>query len=269
MDAYQRIVCKWCNGQNANTPTCAFCGAPLDAQNLVTESGWREAPRLRDMTVINFDRSTCQVEGDLVPVVEIGLAQGDAVYFEHHCMLWKTDSVPLAVMNLQGPKRSFFRMPHIVTIAGGPGRIAFSRDASGEVVVLPMHPQMEIDVREHAFLLASGGVGYTYERIKGLANILHGGNGMWLDRFYTGPQTHGVLVLHGYGNVFERTLAPGERIQVEPGAMLYKDKSVTLVAEQIKLSSGFFGGTSMYLANLMGPGRVGIQSMYHHHESGE
>jgi uncharacterized protein (AIM24 family) len=82
-------------------------------------------------------------------------------------------------------------------------------------------------------------------------------------------QAPGLLVLHGYGNVFERLLAPGESIQVEPGSMLYKDASVSLEAEKIKLSSGFFGGNSMYLARLTGPGRVGIQSMYHHHESGE
>ncbi len=268
MDAYQRIVCKWCSGQNDNATQCAFCGAPLDTQNLVSESGWREAPRLRDMTQIRFDMSTCQVEGEIVPVVEIALAPSDAVYFEHHCMLWKTESVPLTVMNLQGPKRSVFRMPHIVTIANGPGRIAFSRDATGEVVVLPLHPGMEVDVREHAFLLASGRVSYSYVRINGLANILHGGNGMWLDRFVT-TQAPGLLVLHGYGNVFERRLAPGESLQLEPGSMLYKDASVGLQAEKIQLTTGIFGGTSMYLARLTGPGRVGIQSMYHHHESGE
>ena len=268
MDAYQRIVCKWCNNQNTNSAQCLFCGAPLDVANLVSESGWREAPRLRDMTQLRFDQSTCQVEGEIVPVVEINLAPSDAVYFEHHCMLWKTETVPVTVMKLQGPKRSLLGMPHIVTIASGPGRIAFSRDATGEIVVLPLHPGMEIDVREHAFLLASGRVSYTYERIKGLANILHGGNGMWLDRFVT-SQAPGLLVLHGYGNVFERLLAPGESIQVEPGSMLFKDASVTLQAESIKLSSGIFGGTSMYLARLTGPGRVGIQSMYHHHQSGE
>ena len=268
MDPYARLVCRWCNGQNASPGQCVFCGAPLDGHNVVTESGWREAPRLRDMTLIRFGHSTCQVEGELVPVVELALAQGDAVYFEHHCMLWKTDSVPLAVMNLQGPKRSFFRMPHIVTIASGPGSIAFSRDAAGEIVVLPLHPQMEVDVREHAFLLASMGVSYSYVRIKGLGNILRGASGMWLDRFVTG-QYQGLLVLHGYGNVFERLLAPGESIQVEPGSVLYKDASVTLQPEGIQLSTGFFGGTTMYLARLTGPGRVGIQSMYHHHESGE
>ena len=62
-------------------------------------------------------------------------------------------------------------------------------------------------------------------RIKGLANILHGGNGMFMDRFVTAGHP-GLLLLHGYGNVFERTLRPGEKILVEPGAFLYKDSTV-------------------------------------------
>lgn len=268
MDAYSRIVCQWCGNQSAAGGQCAFCGAPLDGKNIVTESGWREAPKLRDMTEIRFDHSTCQVEGEVVPVVEIALAGGDEVYFEHHVMLWKQDVVPLRLIPNQGPKRSFFNLPHLITAATGPGRIAFSRDASGEIVVLPLHPGMELDVREHAFLLASSRISYSYVRIKGLANILHGGNGMWLDRFVT-TDAPGLLVLHGYGNVFERTLAAGETIQVEPGAMLFKDASVTLETDKIKLSSGLLGGTSMYLAKLTGPGRVGIQSMYHHHQGGE
>jgi uncharacterized protein (AIM24 family) len=268
MDAYSRIVCQWCGNQNQGSAQCAFCGAPLDGKDLVTESGWREAPRLRDMTEIRFDQSTVQVEGEVVPVVEIALGQGNEVYFEHHVMLWKQDTVPVRLMPTQGPKRSFFNLPHLITAATGPGRIAFSRDASGEIVVLPLHPGMELDVREHAFLLASSRISYSYVRIKGLANILHGGNGMWLDRFVT-TDAPGLLVLHGYGNVFTRNLAAGETIQVEPGAMLFKDASVTLETEKIKLSSGLLGGTSMYLAKLTGPGRVGIQSMYHHHAGGE
>ncbi len=56
--------------------TCRACGAPLDIRNLVSESGWREAPRIRDMTEIHFSSSTCQVEGEIVPVAEINLGAG-------------------------------------------------------------------------------------------------------------------------------------------------------------------------------------------------
>ena len=118
-------------------------------------------------------------------------------------------------------------MPFIISVASGPGRIAFSRDATGELVVLPLHPGMELDVREHAFLLASHHINYSYVRIKGLRNILFGGQGMFMDRFVT-TSARACCMLHGYGNVFERILQPGESIMVEPGAFLYKDASVTM-----------------------------------------
>jgi uncharacterized protein (AIM24 family) len=224
------------------------CGAPLDVRDKVSDSGWREAPRLRDMTEFRFSGSTCQVEGELVPVAEIALSPQDGVYFEHHVLLWKDESVPLSALpTTGGMKRTIGGMPHIVTVANGPGRIAFSRDAPGELVVLPLHPGMEI---------------------KGLANLLHGGNGMFMDRFITAQQP-GLLLLHGNGDVLQRTLRPGEKILVEPGGFLYKDSTVGMQAVQMQLRTGLFGRHGMYLAEMTGPGRVGIQSMYHHHGSGE
>ena len=87
-----------------------------------------------------------------------------------------------------------------------------------------------------------------------------------MDRFVT-TNTPGLLVLHGYGNVFERRLTAGESILIEPGAFLYKDAAVTMEVEIQRLSAGFFGGMGMSLARMTGPGRLGIQSMYHHHQT--
>ena len=267
-EPFERLQCQWCQSLNEKSAlACRSCGAPLDVRNLVSESGWREAPRIRDMTEIHFSNSTCQVEGEIVPVAEISLSPGDAIFFEHHVMLWKDESVPLTLMALSGGfKRAFAGMPFLISVASGPGRIAFSRDATGELVVLPLHPGMEVDVREHAFLLSSHQIQYSFVRIKGLANILFGGQGMYMDRFVTAGSP-GLLILHGYGNVFERTLKAGESIMLEPGAFLYKDSSVTMDVEFQKLGTGFFGGTTMSLARMTGPGRVGIQSMYVHHKT--
>ena len=267
-ETLERIQCQWCQGMNAKTAlNCQACGAPLDIRNLVSESGWREAPRLRDMTEIRFNSSTCQVEGEIVPVAEINLDPGDSVFFEHHVMLWKDASVPLSIMSLAGGmKRVLAGMPFIISIASGPGRIAFSRDAAGELVVLPLHPGMELDVREHAFLLSSHQIDYSFVRVKGLTNIFFGGQGMYMDRFIT-TGAPGLLILHGYGNVFERKLGPGESILVEPGAFLYKDSTVQMNVETQQLSTGLLGGINMNLAKMTGPGRVGIQSMYVHHKT--
>ncbi|MDQ2732003.1 MAG: AIM24 family protein, partial [Armatimonadota bacterium] len=162
MEPLQRIQCEWCQSQNLpGAVTCVACGARLDVKNLVSDSGWREAPRLRDMTEIQFGGSTCQMEGEIVPVAETNLGAGDTVFFEHHVLLWKEENVRLEVMQLPGGlKRMLAGMPFIITMATGPGRVAFSRDATGELVLLPLHPGMEMDVREHAFLVASHHINY-------------------------------------------------------------------------------------------------------------
>ena len=89
---------------------------------------------------------------------------------------------------------------------------------------------------------------------------------MYMDRFVTANQS-GLLILHGYGNVFERTLKPGESILVEPGAFLYKDSTVQMNVQMQQLTTGIFGGSAISLAQMVGPGRVGIQSMYVHHST--
>ena len=265
----ERIQCQWCQAMNEKTAlNCRACAAPLDLKNVVSDSGWREAPRIKDMAEFQFLNSTCQVEGDIVPVAELNLGPNDSVFFEHHVLLWKDDRTAMSVMQLQGGmKRVLAGMPFIISVAQGPGRIAFSRDQTGELVVLPLHPGMELDVREHAFLMASHNINYSFVRIKGLRNILFGGQGMFMDRFVTTNQP-GLLMLHGYGNVLERMLKPGEVILIEPGAFLYKDSAVTMDVQPIQLSTGFFGGQAMNLAKMTGPGRVGIQSMYVHHTTG-
>src|SRR5215475_11373323 len=136
VEPFERLKCPWCQSLNEKSAlTCGACGAPLDASNLVSESGWREAPRLRDMTEIQFGSSTCQVEGEIVPVAEINLGAGDSIFFEHHVLLWKDDATRMSVLPLTGGvKRALAGMPFIISVAHGPGRIAFSRDATGELV---------------------------------------------------------------------------------------------------------------------------------------
>ncbi|MCA1598178.1 MAG: AIM24 family protein [Chloroflexi bacterium] len=205
-----------------------------------------------------------RIEGELVPVVDVELGGRENIYFEHHVLLWKQPQVNIGLKQLRGAiKRVFAGMQIFMTQAAGPGNISFSRDAPGQIVALQMQPGEEIHVREHQFLLATDGVAYDFFRIKGVANILFGGTGFFIDRFVSGGGA-GLLLLHGYGNVFTKVLAPGESIDVEPGAFLWKDASVQLNTNVTNLSTGLFGGTSFTLNRFTGPGRLGIQSMTYH-----
>lgn len=126
--------------------------------------------------------------------------------------------------------------------------------------MLPLHPGVETDLRGHAFLAASQNVGYSFVKIDKLTSMFHGGPGMYLDRFVA-SDTQGLLLLHGYGNVFQRRLGPGEKILVEPGGFLYKDAPVAVSRVPVQKGTGYHHAS---WAELTGPGRVGIQSMYVH-----
>jgi len=202
------------------------------------------------------------LDGELVPMLTVELAPGGSVYFEHHVLLWKHPGVNIGIRPMQGTlKRMIAGMQIFVTEANGPGQIAFSRDGAGHIVPIHLKAGEELHVREHQFLAATGNVDYTFERVKGVANVLFGGTGFFIDKFH-GHKGEGVLWLHGYGNVFEKVLAAGESIDVEPGGWLYKDPGVKMETNMARLTTGMFAGFNLVLNRFTGPGRLGLQSMY-------
>lgn len=208
---------------------------------------------------------TYRVEGELVPVLHVALAPSTHVYFEHHVLLWKEPQVQIGVKPLKGAfKRRLAGMQVFITQATGGGHIAFSRDGVGHVFGLHLRQGQEVDVREHQFLAATDNVDFSYQRVKGVSNMLFGGSGFFIDKFSC-ARGEGVLWLHGYGNVFELQLGPGEQIDVEPGGWLYKDGTVGMETVFQGLKTGILASAGALAFNrFTGPGRVALQSMYLH-----
>ena len=205
---------------------------------------------------------TYHIQGELVPVLQIEMVQ-TGIYFEHHVLLWKDPAVNIGIKTMKGAfKRMISGMPIFMTEAGGPGRIAFSRDGPGHIMALHLQAGQTVDVREHQFLAASSNVDFTFRRVQGVANMLFSGTGFFIDTFSTQHQ-EGIVWLHGYGNIFEITLAPGEQIDIEPGGWIYKDPTVNMETKIQKLSTGFFASAGQMVWNrFTGPGRLALQSMY-------
>jgi uncharacterized protein (AIM24 family) len=226
-----------------------------------------EAPRLLPMATTTgaIHDITYRAEGELVPVLHLALGGSTSVFFEHHIVLWKTPELAIALRPMKGAlKRMVAGMQVFVTETEGSGQIAFSRDGAGHIFALELAPGTAVVVREHQFLAATSGVEYSFIRVKGAGNVLFGGAGFFIDRFHS-PAGPGVLWLHGYGNVFEMTLAAGEVIDVEPGGWIYADESAQMETIALPLKSGVFGsGNGLFFNRFHGPGRVAIQSMYVH-----
>ena len=212
-----------------------------------------------------FGGVTYHIDGELVPVLTVDVSAA-SVYFEHHILLWKHPSVMIGLKAMGGVlKRMVAGMQVFVTEASGAGLVAFSRDGPGHIVPVHLAQGQELEVREHQFLAATNAIDYSFARVRGVSNMLFGGTGFFIDKFHS-HRGDGILWLHGYGNVFEKTLADGESIDIEPGGWLYKDTSVRMETTIDRLTSGLFGANMNFILNrFTGPGRVGIQSMYVHY----
>lgn len=266
--------CPWCSTSvSATDVSCPRCGATLKAPSSGPSSGWTKLPGRKDMAKLQFGDSFCQIEGNYVPVADVNLAGRDSVYFTHHVILWKDPQVEVTTMPLSGGwKRMFAGLPLIMTQAHGPGHIAFSRDAPGEMIALPLQPGEYVDVREHLFMVATNNVAYDwfstnvwFTTANGDDRETHYPVGMFMDRF-SAPHAPGLLLLHAAGNVLVRTLAPGQVILVKPAALIFKDPSVNMQLHFEHPGSNYFGWGSWsnrYLwLRLYGPGRVAIQSVF-------
>jgi uncharacterized protein (AIM24 family) len=282
------MTCPHCGTPaTAGARFCQVCGAPLTAETppgprvtraLGNPPIARGGPLVADAAdagrTIQLGDLRITVEGDLVPVANVELGTQHTIYFEHHILLWKDPGVTIGYRGRKGMARRFFAgTPIFLSEARGPGNIAVSRESVGQVVALPLAPGAAIDVREHQFLLATSTVDYEYASLGGVANALFtrssSRTGLFVDRF-SGRGESGLVLLHGYGNVFEKLLEPDEMLDVEPGGWLWKDTTVRVNATSLvgaghggmvgALSNMMSGGT-VALNRFTGPGRVGIQSM--------
>jgi uncharacterized protein (AIM24 family) len=229
------------------------------------------------MAKLQIGKSSCQIEGLYVPVADFNLAPEDGVYFAHHVLLWKENSVAISMMSMKGAwKRAFAGMPIFMTQAKGPGHIAFSRDLPGELLALPLQPGQAVDVREHFLLAATDQVDYGWanSNIWFTTRHQHGDEteyethyplGMFLDRF-SASKMPGLLLLHASGNVFIRQLAPGQSILIKPTALIFKDPSVSMQLHFENPHSQWnlwMSYNQRYLwLRVTGPGRIAIQSAF-------
>jgi uncharacterized protein (AIM24 family) len=216
-----------------------------------------------DPVKAEFDGGQYAVEGTLVPQLVFHLSGSEAIFFEHHTLLWKDAATEISLKKLPGGlKRKVAGLDFFMTRAHGPGRIAFSHDSPGKVVTLAIQSGHELHVREHQFLAATDDLEYTFERVKGVRNMLWGGSGLFVDKFRS-QGGEALVWLHGSGDLFEITLGTGEKLDVEAGAWLYKDSSVQMEAITMGLKAGIMGGGGKLTWNrFTGPGRLCLQTMF-------
>ena len=267
MTAY---VCRYC--RQTTDPAalaCPQCGTPVAAA-AVTRSGWVRQPALRDLARLQFSRSSCQIAGSTVPVAEFILGPNDEVYFAPRSFLCAGAGVDLAIWPAYPTRRRATDDEPLITMeARGPGWIGLSDNRAGQIVALPLRDGRRIWVREDRFLAATGNVNRGWHQLalsyeSGVDGATHHLLGDVADIFSTTGDP-GLLLLHSPGSTYIRDLDADEQVLVHPGALLYKDLSVSteLCLEYPDAGGSILGlsfGYHCTWVGLHGPGRVAVQS---------
>jgi uncharacterized protein (TIGR00266 family) len=210
-----------------------------------------------------------RIQGTTMPVLEIDLQPNESVFSESGELSWMTGSIQMMTHTQMGGGGGLFGV--LKRVAGGgsifmteyramqyPGTVSFATKVPGHIVPVELGNGQEFMVHRHGFLCATPqvtiGVGFQ----QSLGAGVFGGDGFLLQRV----GGIGTAWLELSGELVQKNLAPGEVLRVHPG---HVGAFQTGVGFQITMVPGIrnmiFGGDGLFLAELVGPGAVWLQTL--------
>jgi uncharacterized protein (AIM24 family) len=205
-----------------------------------------------------------QIQGDFIPIALVTLSPGEQIFCEGGLMVYSDPTIGFQFRFMtQGGIGSTLKrtilggIPFHMHEYSGPGYIAFSRFRPGEVRKLELAQGETVDVAEHSLLLATKTVTYNTTYVPGTGRV---GRliGFWLDRL-TGP---GTIVFQGHGNIITFQLQEKETMDIDHGALVFKDASVSVQSYNQAMGGGMMGHALSFEAmHVTGPGRIWLQTV--------
>ncbi len=210
-----------------------------------------------------------RIQGTTMPVLEIDLQPNESVFSESGELSWMTGSIQMATHTQMGGGGGLFGV--LKRVAGGgsifmteyramqyPGTVSFATKVPGHIVPVELGNGLEYLVHRHGFLCATPQVTISVGFQQSLGAGVFGGDGFLLQR--VGGM--GTAWLELSGELVQKNLAPGEVLRVHPG---HVGAFQTSVGFQIMMVPGIrnmiFGGDGLFLAELVGPGAVWLQTL--------
>jgi uncharacterized protein (AIM24 family) len=132
-----------------------------------------------------------KITGTTMPVLEIGLEQGDMIIAEPGQFSWMTDNVRLNTTTQTAGAGGFFGaigralsggglFMTEYSVEGGNGVIAFAAKLPGTIFEVPVQPGQEYMIHRHGFVCATQGVTLSTGFQRSLGAGLFGGEGFLL-----------------------------------------------------------------------------------------
>ncbi len=210
-----------------------------------------------------------KITGTTLPVLEIGLEQGDLIVAEPGEFAWMTESVQLKTTAMTAGAKGLFGVLGRAMSGGGlfmteysvqqgQGLIAFAAKVPGQIMQVDVEPGHGYMIHRHGFLCATQGLSLSMGFQKSLGAGIFGGNGFILQHL---EGSCNAWIELG-GEIVTYDLAAGESIQVHPGHIGMFQDSVTFDMRFMRgISNALFGGDGLFIAHLTGPGKVWLQTL--------
>ena len=207
-----------------------------------------------------------QILGTTLQTLEMVLQPGEMVFSQTHQMAWMTEGITMDTNTGGGVLKGLMRslgggslfVTHFSAQAGIAGLVAFCPRFPGTIIARQLAPGETLVCRKETFLCAEASVQLDIFFRQQIGSGIFGGEGFILQKV-TGP---GWVFLDLSGEVVEKTLGPGERLQVHVGHVGVQDVTVQFGITRMKgFRNILFGGDGLFLATLTGPGRIWLQSM--------
>jgi uncharacterized protein (AIM24 family) len=210
-----------------------------------------------------------KITGTTLPVLEIGLEQGDMIVAEPGEFSWMTDNVQLRTTPMTAGAKGLFGILGRAlsggglfmteyTALGGNGLIAFAAKVPGQIMQVDVQPGHGFMIHRHGFLCATQGLELTMGFQRSLGAGIFGGDGFILQRL-AGTCTAWVEL---GGEIVIYDLQPGETIQVHPGHIGMFQESVNFDITFMRgIANALFGADGLFIARLSGPGKVWLQTL--------
>jgi uncharacterized protein (TIGR00266 family) len=210
-----------------------------------------------------------RIVGTTLPVLEFTLEPNESVVSEAGELSWMSSTIQLETHTQFGGGGGIFGALKRVAgggslfmteyrAVGGRGEIAFATRVPGHIQPVQVGPGLEYMIHRHGFLCATSGVTLGVGFQQSLGAGVFGGDGFLLQKV-TGQ---GACWIELSGELVVKDLGPGEMLRVHPGHVGAFQTSVSFQITRIPgIKNMIFGGDGIFLAALMGPGRVWLQTL--------
>src|ERR1700741_4987198 len=210
-----------------------------------------------------------QIVGTTMPVLEFILEPNEAIISEAGELSWMSSSIQLTTHTQMAGGGGLFGV--IKRVAGGGtlfmteyraigsrGEVALSPKGSRHILPVEIGRGHYYMIHRHGFLCATPQVQISVGFQQSLGAGIFGGDGFLLQHV-TGQGTAWIELS---GELIVKDLQPGETLRVHPGHVGAFQTSVSFQITTVPgIKNMIFGGDGIFLAQLMGPGTVWLQTL--------